>query len=303
MDEEIKINQRDHAGPSYAENEEMCGVLAFRLRRPSEHMAAPYWNMDQKRWLQLLRDDIARGSQAYISDEESTWDKVRLYLNSRVIAYNNVTKSSMIFCLDMTCKYLETVRVTMSGRRFGMIAGGTTAFVPWKAHLVQARQLLHVLWLTKSSWTCCGPSWRRRWPVAWGNGFHKLVLHDDQTECALCLAPYALVVVDEFSQLEGRHLAHLLKLHKAADRVPAIALLGDKWQMAGFGSTRPWETAHWRTEARNDPARTLSMQGYGVSQGPEQSPNIEADPHWTTWSCFDVRALPWPQGMERSLSK
>ena len=84
-----------------------------------------------------------------------------------------------------------------------------------------------------------------------GGYIAALGLDDDQTECALCLAPYALVVVDESSQLEGRHLAHLVTLHKAADRVPAIALLGDKWQMAGLGSTRPWETAHWRSEVHS----------------------------------------------------
>ena len=95
------MNQRDHAGsnrgfPGYAENEEVYGVLAFRLCRPSEHMATSYWNAEQKRWLQLMRDDIARGSQAYTSDEESTWDKARPHEKSRVISDNNLTKYSMI---------------------------------------------------------------------------------------------------------------------------------------------------------------------------------------------------------------
>lgn len=72
-----------------------------------------------------------------------------------------------------------------------------------------------------------------------------LGLEADPTECALCLTPYSLVIVDEFGQLEGKHLAHLVALHMAADRVPAIGLLGDRWQMPGFGEARPWHTHHW----------------------------------------------------------
>ena len=73
-----------------------------------------------------------------------------------------------------------------------------------------------------------------------------LGLDDGPTECALCLTSYALVIVDEFGQLEGKHLAHLVALHKAADRVPAVGLLGDRWQMPGFGDARPWHTRQWR---------------------------------------------------------
>ncbi len=73
-----------------------------------------------------------------------------------------------------------------------------------------------------------------------------LGLDDDHAECALCLTPYSLVIVDEFGQLEGKHLAHLVQLHNSADRAPAVGLLGDRWQMPGFGETRPWHLAEWR---------------------------------------------------------
>ena len=73
---EKKTAQPNWGFPGYAENEQMCGVLAFRLCLPSEPRAAPHWNVEQNRWLQLMREDIARGCQARLSDEVDAWDKV-----------------------------------------------------------------------------------------------------------------------------------------------------------------------------------------------------------------------------------
>ena len=60
------------------------------------------------------------------------------------------------------------------------------------------------------------------------------------------LAAYDLVVVDEVSQLSAQHGDHILKLWDAADRLPALVFLGDKWQMAGYGDQRPWESNLWK---------------------------------------------------------
>ena len=60
----------------------------------------------------------------------------------------------------------------------------------------------------------------------------------DLTECALNLACYGLVVVDEFSQLRAADLELMDKLYKAVDHACAFGLLGDRFQAAGFGEER-----------------------------------------------------------------
>ena len=56
---------------------------------------------------------------------------------------------------------------------------------------------------------------------------------------------YALIVVDEISQLDGPQFEHICALWRVSGCAPAMAVLGDKWQMAGLGATRPWETRAW----------------------------------------------------------
>ena len=60
------------------------------------------------------------------------------------------------------------------------------------------------------------------------------------------LGIYTLVLVDEISQLEGWQCDHILKLWRMAEHIPALALVGDKGQMAGFGEVRPWHTTMWK---------------------------------------------------------
>ena len=64
------------------------------------------------------------------------------------------------------------------------------------------------------------------------------------------LSFYALVIIDEISQLEGWQSDHVLKMWDAADQVPAVVFAGDKWQMAGFGDERPWHTRTWKKRVR-----------------------------------------------------
>ncbi|MCR9258076.1 MAG: AAA family ATPase, partial [Alphaproteobacteria bacterium] len=61
------------------------------------------------------------------------------------------------------------------------------------------------------------------------------------------LGLYTLIVVDELSQLKRNNFEKILRLWARADRVPALALLGDRWQMAGVGEERPWESRLWNT--------------------------------------------------------
>ena len=61
------------------------------------------------------------------------------------------------------------------------------------------------------------------------------------------LSIYSLVVVDEISQLEGWQADLIVKLWKMTEKVTAVALVGDKGQMAGFGDVRPWHSRLWKT--------------------------------------------------------
>jgi hypothetical protein len=71
-------------------------------------------------------------------------------------------------------------------------------------------------------------------------------LHEpaEQGEASL-LAIYALIVVDEVSQLDRTNFERILRLWAKAERVPAMAFLGDRWQMAGMGEERPWNSRLW----------------------------------------------------------
>ena len=42
----------------------------------------------------------------------------------------------------------------------------------------------------------------------------------------------------------------MLKLWRAAEKAPALGLVGDKAQLAGFGDARPWHTAVWKHDVR-----------------------------------------------------
>ena len=74
-------------------------------------------------------------------------------------------------------------------------------------------------------------------------GLHETA---EQGEASL-LAIYALIVVDELSQLDEANFEKILRIWGAAERIPALALLGDRWQMAGMGERRPWHSRLWPT--------------------------------------------------------
>ena len=60
------------------------------------------------------------------------------------------------------------------------------------------------------------------------------------------LVTYDLIVVDEVSQLTAQHSDRILRLWEAADKLPALVFVGDRWQMSGFGDQRPWQSNHWK---------------------------------------------------------
>ena len=70
-------------------------------------------------------------------------------------------------------------------------------------------------------------------------------LHKPEQEGLYAMCGYDLVVVDEFSQLSRADFERILRLWRAADCLPALVFLGDKYQLPGVDPQRAWESAAW----------------------------------------------------------
>ena len=73
-----------------------------------------------------------------------------------------------------------------------------------------------------------------------------LQLHLPESEGLFALQGYDLVVIDEYSQLGMADFERLLRLWNAADCLPALVILGDKYQLPGIDPRRAWESVAWR---------------------------------------------------------
>ena len=71
-------------------------------------------------------------------------------------------------------------------------------------------------------------------------------LDQEPGSAAVSLSQYAMIVGDEMSQMQGHHFDHVRKLWNQADNIPAILLLGDEMQIAGYGEQRAWHHPSWR---------------------------------------------------------
>lgn len=82
------------------------------------------------------------------------------------------------------------------------------------------------------------------------------------------LAEYQLIVIDEVSQLSGAQNDRIIRARNYVDDVPAMAELGDRWQMAGFGVLRPWHSRLWQRAVHATtlvkPYRCLDEQYQGI---------------------------------------
>ena len=116
-------------------------------------------------------------------------------------------------------------------------------------------------------------------------GLHESAEHGE----ASLLSMYSLIVVDELSQLDMVNFDRILRLWAAADRVPALALLGDRYQMAGMGERRPWHSRLWNTCAiawrctRCTAARTRCMRSSWQSSGPASPAPSSSDSSAGRW--------------------
>ena len=72
-------------------------------------------------------------------------------------------------------------------------------------------------------------------------------LMEDPCESLPHLDNFALIMVDEFSQLTKIHFERIVKLWASVDKLPALLFCGDPYQMSGFGNRRPWHSRLWRS--------------------------------------------------------
>ena len=71
-------------------------------------------------------------------------------------------------------------------------------------------------------------------------------LDEEPGAVAVSLSRYALIVVDEISQMQGHHFDHVRKLWNQADNMPVILMAGDEMQIAGYGEQRAWQHPSWK---------------------------------------------------------
>ncbi len=125
-----------------------------------------------------------------------------------------------------------------------------------------------------------------------------LGLDESIAECCLCLSPYDLVIVDEFSQLQGKHLGRLDQLRNAVDRYPAMGMLGDPHQLPGFGSERVWHVRAWRLAAH-----VTNLHELFRCVDPEFRRILAclrtSHSHKTPWLCSSPRHFTGSKGLER----
>ena len=69
--------------------------------------------------------------------------------------------------------------------------------------------------------------------------------HKPEQEVMYAMHGFALVIVDEFSQLSQDQYERILRMWHAADNFPALIFAGDKYQLPGIEPTRPWHSPAW----------------------------------------------------------
>ena len=212
-----------HQFRGYEEDARLYGVRALFLAAPpseadqiqtEEHSS---WNAQQKRWLDFVEEDLVRAHAVHCSAaetdidaaREATWfeNKVRALEGPPGTGKTTVAKQAVELALSMDLKVLWTTYTAQQASRMREVFGKRVDVNTCHAAL----------------------------------GFDE-----DITSVGQALAPYGLVIVDEFQQLQAHHMEHINQLRSLTDRVAAFALLGDRYQMAGFGDSRIWHAHAWK---------------------------------------------------------
>ena len=71
-------------------------------------------------------------------------------------------------------------------------------------------------------------------------------LYKDAIEAMDCLQQYDLVAVDEISQLAQEDFDRIIQMWEAADKIPALVLAGDFWQLPGVQPSKATDSSRWK---------------------------------------------------------
>ena len=202
-----------HAFPHYAEKAAASGVVAFKLRLETA----------TSRPLKITVADIAGTPHQW-----RFWEAGKQAIDHALAVYNADTN-------DEAARLVEETLVKVAAC-FGPPGTGKTAV----SHLLieyapeQGCEVLFALPTAQLSSRMREKyaTHTRRADITF-NTCHAAMGLDEPFVNIPTLARFQLVLVDEISQLQGHHSDQILKLRGAADCVPGMLLVGDKWQMAG----------------------------------------------------------------------
>ena len=76
-------------------------------------------------------------------------------------------------------------------------------------------------------------------------------LDKPEIESMPLMTMYDLVIVDEFSLLTKNHFERLMTMWLAAEKLSVLIFAGDKYQLPGMGSERPWHSAAWKKACKH----------------------------------------------------
>ncbi|CAE8670521.1 unnamed protein product [Polarella glacialis] len=213
-----------HGFNNYEALARLFGVRAFLLapvpvpaEADEEPQQATELNAEQERWAMIVEEDIKRAAAVFSATTERAADEAReeTWNHNKIRALEGPPG---------TGKTTIARHVVELAQKYGLK-------VLWSVYTAQLASRMREVFGDRIDINTCHAA---------------LGLDEEYHNVANALQGYGLVVIDEFSQLQGKHIEHINKLRSASDRAAAFVLLGDKCQLAGFGTERVWHTHTWR---------------------------------------------------------